>query len=343
MKRPALAAIVLGLVLAVTPLSQAQGSSARSSFQPEFYVKPSFMYSFGETEYVMDIAVPDDQLGVLRLKSQLEFPLDAAYGGGAAGMYLSRHGRKVWRFEAGFWTSFTDPGGTMYDHDWWNLRTGTFEKFSYTESAVEMKAILFRVEVAREIYTGTNYGLSLFVGFRHHKIEQDVIGFTGWQIVDDAGTVVQVDAPGLLGIVYDVTYNLPHAGVMLTYDLGRTAEFATKAAYSIVMVSDVDDHVLRGKIAESDITGNGLLGGANLRFNIGPPRRSQLFLDLGGEFYYLRASGSQVQRWYADEVIIDPDTNQEIVITEAGTVIPGIPHDINKTAFHVGASVGIEF
>ena len=97
--------------------------------------KPYFGINSGKTEYIMKLK---DTQGNF-VKSQLEFPLDQTMFGGDVELKLLPGTQKEWAFKFGYYTNISDPTGKMFDHDWTNLRTGSVEKFSYTESDVEGK------------------------------------------------------------------------------------------------------------------------------------------------------------------------------------------------------------
>lgn len=344
---------IIVLVLAAlssSALAQDTPQATPSAVQPipaqyhsQFFFAPSIRYSAGETEYVMDIRQIDGELGVLRLKSQLEFPLDGVLAGGTIGLHVKRFDRPLWRLELGFWTNANNPGGTMYDHDWANFYTGTYEKFSYTESGVEMKALLIDFRAAYELHSRPTWGISLFGGYRYHHIDQDVIGFAGWQLDPESFERYYFDIENLLGITYTVNYHLPNVGLMLNADLGRRAALTVHGAGALAFASDEDDHVLRNKISTADMTGLGVITGASLDFAPSGSAAPGLFFSLSGELNYYNASGDQTQYWYEDETAFNPDTQQEEVIVPAGTRLTGIPHDITSLQFHTGLKVGFRF
>ncbi|MBU8932540.1 MAG: hypothetical protein KOO62_00895 [candidate division Zixibacteria bacterium] len=299
--------------------------------------------SFGKTEYVMEMNFEDGSDN-LHLKSQLEFPLDCMMAGGTAGFKnKSASGRPFW-VEIGAYTNIGDPGGKMLDHDWWNLRTYVIEKFSYTESNVEMKSLLLTLEGGISVATlGTSTDLAIVGGIWYHRIEQDVIGFDGWQLDWDTGEQFKIALLDTIVGFYQVTYKLPHVGLQLELTPSPALTVQGKTAFTLVFASDFDDHMLRGKTAVSSITGKGFISELDVRFNPGGSNRHKWFVEANCDFVYLTSSGTQVQEWYKDEIQIDPDTGEEIVIVEKGKRFLGIPHDINATQFRLGLSVGIRF
>jgi len=316
--------------------------TAQSSSTGSFYVKPYVGRLFGKTEYVMDAKDYDD-FTVVHVKSQLEFPLDVTIAGAAMGFNMSSSiVRNLWG-ELGVYSNVGDPGGKMYDHDWWNLRTGTLEKFSYTESDAEMKSLLVTLEGGFEITDiGPSANLSIIGGFWYHRIEQNIIGFAGWQL-DENGNSYEFDIPDTVALFYRVIYRLPHAGIRLDFNPSLKLSLNAKAALALVWVSDYDDHLLRNKLATASIIGKGIISGFEVLYNPFNINENGFFLGARGDFVYLTASGSQTQEWYDDEYGFDPYTGEEVLVAEKGTVYTGIPHDINSIQLRFGFSVGYRF
>ena len=324
-------------IFALTALimtSLAADSFSQSPLRTDFYAQPYAGHSFGKTEYVMDIKTIDGDGNPYRLKSQLEYPLDVLMVGTNVGLTLTPPSGKAWRVELGAFTSVTDPGGTMYDHDWVAVDNEPLQKFSYTESDAEMNSILLTLEVGKTVWLDERRQIELMAGFRWHRIEQDIIGYEGWQL-DGNGDRVDVADKTSEALFYRVTYSLPHAGLRGGLRLGRMVHVDGKAAFAIVLVSDYDNHLLRNKDAEARITGHGFIGGAGLRHDLGSTPGRGLFFGLDADILYLTASGRQTQTWYGDDGATEWD--------DTGTEIGGIPHEINTTQYHVGLVFGWRF
>ncbi len=307
---------------------------------------PSIRYSTGETEYVMDIYGIDPDLGVVRLKSQLEFPLDGPMIGWTVAVRFgnTRDGiAPEWFGSVGYWQNTEHPDEKMVDSDWSNLYTGTYSKFSHTESSAKMHNRLFTFEVGREMFARSIYGISLFVGLRYQEIEQDIIGVNGWQTFNGIDTAY-IAEPDTLAIRYDVTYLTPHVGLGFGLNVGHRLLLNFNGSIAFVSASDEDDHVLRTKVSTADVSGLGGLGDLKATYKLfGGTTEPGLFLSLTGNFAYLHADGTQTQFWYGDaDRTLDPETGQ-IEPIPAGTTIAGIPHDITTTQFHFGLDIGYSF
>jgi len=278
-------------------------------------VAPQISHNFGYTEYIMDISILTDS-GLFELKSELEFPLDVVMAGVTVGLYSNAEALYAWSIEGGYFINLDDPGGVMKDHDWMTLVWGQeAEKFSYTESRVEMKSTLVTAEASLRVAHGRSFDLDLWGGFRYQKIEQDVIGYDGWQL--DTNLVRHELSGTEPAIFYRVVYKSPHFGLRSNIRLGRHTSIGAKAAFALVWTSDYDDHLLRFKDAAADITGRGFISGLSLRHRLPYiSGRAQPFFELVGGFIYFHASGSQTQYWYGD----DPVTEDN----DTGTIISGV-------------------
>lgn len=325
MKRNLLITFAFVLSLVQTLLAQSK---------VKFTVAPQLSQNFGLTEYIMDISLPYNE-GIYVLKSQLEFPLDVVMAGAAVGLHSTRETLYTWSIEGSYFTNIDNPGGVMKDHDWeTDTATWRVEKFSYTESRAEMKSTLITVEGYLRVLQRQRFGLDLWGGFRYQKIEQDIIGYDGWQI--DTNGVRHTVSGIEKGIYYKVTYKSPHLGLRSNIRLRHHTVISAKAAFALMWASDFDDHLLRNKTATADITGKGFISGVSISHQMPRTGKIQPFFELASEFVYLHASGNQTQRWYGDDPITPDDD-------DTGTILSGIPHEINSRQVSVGLRVGLGF
>ena len=194
--------------------------------------------------------------------------------------------------------------------------------------------MLITVEGYLRVLQERQYSLDLWGGFRYQKIEQNIIGYEGWQIDTDGArhTVSGIER----GIYYRVTCKSPHLGLRSNVELGPHTDISAKAAFALVWASDFDDHLLRNKTATADITGHGFISGVSLRHQMPSTGTMQPFFELVGELVYLHASGGQTQSWYGDDPA-SPDDD------DTGTSLSGIPHEINSQQVSIGLRVGLGF
>ncbi len=330
--------LVLGLVSNISLLSFAQspgvasgGSTGHSGVK--FTLDPQLSHNFGYTEYIMDISFPTVE-GNYVLKSELEFPLDVIMAGAKVGLHSTADKLYAWSVKGGYFTNLNDPGGVMKDHDWTTVRPNVVEKFSFTESPSEMSSTLLLFEGTLRVLHRKRFDLALWGGFRYQKIKQDIIGYKGWQLDTN---LIRHDISGTeRAVVYRVTYKSPHVGLRANIKLGARASLGARAAFAPVWASDFDDHLLRKKTATADITGSGIISGANLDVNLASKSSLKPFVTLVSDLVYFHASGNQTQSWYGD----DPATPTE---DDTGTVLSGIPHEINTLQINVGLRVGLTF
>jgi len=143
-----------------------------------------------------------------------------------------------------------------------------------------------------------------------------------------------------------VTYKLPQIGLLSSAQLGRKLRIEGKAAIARVFVSDVDDHVLRKKISEADGPGTGFVSYLGLRYALKETERRDMFVELIGEYIYIKADMSQKQTWYGNDPAddyIDPDTGELVVIDNTGDVIVGLDHAVRSTQYSIGLRIGLAF
>lgn len=324
MKTKLLLALALGLIMCHPLFAQRKVS---------FTVDPQISKSFGYTEYIMDIVVNTDT-GLAVLGSKLEFPLDVPLAGVKFRVQAMEDSKDAWWVGGGIFTNINDPDEVMKDTDWTKKRTNLVIDDSYTESGVEMSSTLLMIEATKRVVHRENVNLAMWVGFRYHRIKQDITGWDGWFI--DSNLVLHKQSGTERGIFYRVTYKLPHIGLLSDIEYTRRISLELKAAYVRVFVSDHDDHLLRHKIGASSITGSGFISGASIHLNLANKTSLKSFVSLVSNFAYFHASGSQTQSWYGD----DPATPDE---DDTGAVVSGIPHEINSLQISVGLRVGLTF
>lgn len=310
----------------------------------QFSISPSIGHTFGKTEYILDltgydIAESGDTVR-LRVKSQLEYPLDLVMAGVSVDL-TDRADPNLWSVKAGIFVSMNDPGGTMKDHDWIGFAP-ELTKWSYTESVPDMNSILFDFQATRRIL---GPGVSALVGFTYHRLEQDLFGVDGWQtpyrVVDKTTLLFRdsafFDVPQTNQVLYyEVKYVMPQVGLQANLELSPNLSLTANAALALVWFKDVDDHPIRKKLSEADGTGAGFIASVSSRYSINSVTAAMTpFIGLSGEITTLTASGDQTQTWYGDDPASEDD--------DTGTSISGIPHEVNATWYHIGLNVGLAF
>jgi hypothetical protein len=322
-----------------TKAEETRPSSDRS--KAVLRIAPMIRQSLGKTEYELELFGVDSLLNPVRLRSKLEFPLDAVMLGGKMSIGQDSKGKRDWSIELGIFTDLNDPGDMMKDHDWYTGPTdvGYFDgKFSYTESRTEMTHTVIAIKGEKRITSSQKFALHGFAGYRYQKISQDIIGYEGWQIDifhDPSFTPVYGGDDTIKAMLYEVTYKGPFFGVEYGYHLAPSVSFNIEAAIVATSASDYDNHLLRNKDAEAEGSGIGFLSSFSLELDPWTATGSgRPFFEIEGELFTVNISTRQVQKWYGDDPISeDDDTGKEY----------NIPHDISSTQFNLGVRLGLAF
>jgi len=298
-------------------------------------VGPRFSKSFGHTNYELNALVGYDQSTPIYARSKLEFPMDAVWGGAGFEIYGMNDGRKDWTAEISYMTNVNDPGGKMKDADWFTSPGYQSVQFGYTESDAVLTSFIINAEVSKRIYSWANASTYLMLGFRYQKIEQDIIGFSGWQLNDELEKIFfSGDEEALY---YKVTYSMPMAGIKYNLDFNPRSSLALTAAYLLTFADDLDDHLLRYKVSDADGTGYGFMSNLYFRrYLSGMNSISRIYIDFVADFMTMKIETDQTQVWYGD----DPATPE---VDDTGTILPDIPHEITSLQFNLGVNIGVTF
>jgi hypothetical protein len=317
------------------PVAEPATAPVAASTGTWFELSADIGYTFGETEYIYDQTFADLGRDV-RLKSQLEFPLDAPLIGVRGQLGTRWHGRPFVG-ELTVHTNLADPSGMMYDHDWiWGL-VGFNGKFSYTESNVTGNLWQLGVAASWHLAESERAGFGPHAGYRYQRISQDVIDFTGWQIdIERPPYQPQPLSADTLGIVYRVTYHMIVLGADTRLRLVGDLHATLRGALVPFHFSDFDDHVLRFKTAEASGWGLGGLVQLGTSWPLGnPSRRVRPVVAARFDLLALAADGPQTQTWYGDDPASEGD--------DTGTTITDLPHEVNSTQYHLMLGVGAAF
>ena len=321
-------------------------TSAQDQAEPEeillpkkisFTIKPSVWRMSGETEYDFNLSqnlpLPNDSSVLVTTRSLLEFPLDVYLAGVSVGINRGTDERTAWTIEIGIYTNIGDPDGLMKDHDWFTI-PGVFDgKFSYTESEAKMKMVMFDLEGTALIYDFGGASISILGGYRYQKIEQEIIGFSGWFI--DTSLTQQTQSGTEPAIDYWIIYKGPKFGLSFQKDFSSKVQLNLKSAFSMVWAKDFDDHLLRGFHTFADGTGKGILTGGNLRWNLNNLISNRhTFFELQANYDYLSVDATQTFEQYADG---GPNENP------VGTSFGGLPHDLKSSQYRFGVNLGFIF
>lgn len=319
-------------------------SSANATIQTT--VSPEFGSMGGTTEYDMDIEFNYiDTTGVIptsvrwKLRSLLEFPLDVYFGG------LSAHFNSIedpnrWKFHLKYLTNLNNPDGSMVDSDWEEVSNQfPYTKFSETNSNSKIKLSYLEAEFQFSIVEKRNFVLSLFAGGSYQKLENDIIGLEGWQrqydtVSNTYGDQFYFDVyqDSLVG-TYEQTVKQIRIGLISDINLSQQLSSQIKFGFAPAFYKDIDDHVLRFKLSDSDGDGKGIYSGFSLQYNMSQSGFS--FIRLNSTYTYFTAHGSQTQTWYAD----DPASPED----DTGESYSGLPHTVRTKQYTIGLEAGYTF
>ena len=331
--------ILISLLLATGPIQAEPSFSLKAS--------PILMSNTGSTDYTIEAltyVVSEDlsDTTLIGIRSKLEFPLEAALVGVDLEAASKGAAEKGWTINIGALINITDPDKMMEDHDWYFDPAG-FEsyKFSWTESRTKIDYLFLKLEAALELKRGRKAALAMTAGFHYYRIEFDMIGYDGWQV----GSDFQVyDISGRQrALYYKATYKLPQIGARLVITPSWQLSMELQLAGGRLMASDLDDHLLRGKTAEASTTGWAFLGHVKGRLMLAQEGPTRPFICGQAEWVIQKASGYQTQRWYRDEVYLDPETNEEVILARKGDVISGIDYETTARQVRVGVGFGLAF
>jgi hypothetical protein len=326
---------IIGALILLTMQFAARGDNGL-----DFSVGPAAAFMYGHSEYYMDISGVDSTGTPVRLRSKLDFPLDAGMAGVTAIM-----GKKIgsiddWSVKMDILINWEHPDGVMRDEDW---RTGYTEagffdgKFSETESKTEMKHLLVVLQGAKCLRHGDRSATFICGGIRYQRISQEILGYNGWQIniyQDPTFTPHHFRNDTLKVLDYRVTFITPLIGIVHSFRPGVKTSIDFKAAGLTVFASDFDDHLERHKAATASGIGYGLCSSFSVRYDIGGrAARLRPFVECEGEFIAMKVSAKQTQEWYGDDGTTQKD--------DTGLKITDIPHEIRSTQYSLGLRLGV--
>ncbi len=269
---------------------------------------------------------------VANYTSELEFPLDVF----VTEYTLSLGGKPIknlpWSLNVSYATNANDPGNPMKDSDWLQVPLANFdEMISFTESDAVLEADYLDIYGRAAVWNGNRIRIDVLLGYEYQKMSFNVTGVDGWQLDSLMNREYFSGFDGEVVGTYEVKYQMPYAGVAAAIDIiSHLGLDATVKASPLVSSSDVDDHVLRYKLSESDATGAMISADGCLNYILfGPGHGLSWVIGLGYEYTYIDVTGTQTQTWYGD----DPATTAD----DTGTEITGIRNK-SKSSQH-GLSV----
>jgi outer membrane protease len=273
----------------------------------------------------------------IKVESELEFPLDVFLVGADMSIKGKLRTGESWSANLGVSRSINHPSGYMKDSDWiglpeYNLR----EKFSFTESDAELKALLAYVEGRLGLMRGPHFILELLAGYEYQDFSFEIFGVRGWQwFGEDTVSFDTLHATNVLD--YSVTYHIVYGGVAVYFQILPRLSLEAKGFLSPRLIArDHDHHLLRYKTADGDCSGRAFKLAADLRWDVlETAGKSNWFVETGFSFMKIDTKGTQEQNWYGD----DPGSPED----DTGNRATGIRQEIDSDQTAVQAKIGYEF
>ncbi len=235
--------------------------------------------------------------------SELEFPLKAYLAGVNLGWdYRNDRKQEIVRMELKWLTNVTDGKGKMEDSDWID-DDGTFlgipgysqpGKDIFSESDVKLRAHIFDVNVAYNIWLIKIFSLGPMVGYRYEFFKYDIknthqVGYGAYYPFFTANIYGKT-------LEYEVSYHIPYIGLSSNLSFGKVFKINASLGYSPrTSVNDEDDHLLRYKLSKADTNGHALVGNLNTNLRL----LAHLYLSGGVDYLWIRTTGTQTQTFYA--------------------------------------------
>jgi len=327
--------VMLVLLSFLVPFSlgaQEQASKTSGAGRNGFTVEPYLKVKLGYTNYV---------LLATGIKSKLEFPLNSLVLGGRYRYAVQSGGVDEWRFQLSAETTVAGPWGLMKDHDWYVFSGYPPVKFSYTESEVEMAYFDINTSFEKRLFSRSDFHLYSRAKYGYQQIEQDALGFNGWQYVliseGDEETnptfeLVPMDS-NLKALEYKIIYHSFGFGGRFDWSPLREVRLSVGLMPQLVYLQDRDDHVLRNKLSIARGFGLGGEGDAVLSYSWGEDENYRPYVSLRAQLKYIWANTEQTQEWYDSE----PNTGED----ETGLRYTGITHIVESLQVDLSLSAGV--
>jgi outer membrane protease len=278
------------------------------------------------TLFLTDAVWDPDNYTVIRISSELEFPLDVYM----AGVEIAASGRLMnkmaWSIEFGISKTVNDPKGVVKDSDWLEFPTYEFDhKIQYTESDATIDGQSYDLRALIRLVDRPVFSLDGMIGYKHQDFSFDVIGITGWYLDLDFNQIPFEDYLGQQVGAYKVFYDMPYVAVGPRLNVTSTLNINAEFGFSpIVKARDEDDHILRYKFSEGKCDGTVFMIAGNTAYIINPSAQNwNISIGVGYQMTIIKTTGEQSQRWYGD----DPATSG---YDDTGDQISGIEYELKS-------------
>jgi hypothetical protein len=187
--------------------------------------------------------------------------------------------------------------GKMKDSDWVpfpNVKT------IYSESDARLNAIITEADLIVRLFTVSIFSVKLGAGFMHQYLYYSCSNVVQRSIIDNNlnFAVPQIFAIQGKIITYEVQYYLFTLQIPLVFNIpigkGFLQIIPTIRFSPYVRAKDIDDHILRGKIAKGDSKGMAFMPFLTIRYIFS----TKIFITAKLEYMILNTKGKQTQSYY---------------------------------------------
>lgn len=214
--------------------------------------------------------------------SELEFPLDAAFGVVKAGAVL---GNRV-VINAQIKTNVSDPDDDMIDRDWtsssypWRLDI-------YSKSEVTgFDALVLDGDVSYKVFDSSILWLAVGAGYMYEDFEYETALKRQWSPSGLPGNDYFGD--GRTTLIYEVESNMPYLLVRAKFNIIEKLKINARLGFAPwVEVEDRDQHLLRDKVSVGEMDGSAVMVSVDTQYDFTP----QLFVTGGLSHTYIDVDG----------------------------------------------------
>ncbi|GAB4333393.1 MAG: hypothetical protein Kow0089_02030 [Desulfobulbaceae bacterium] len=221
--------------------------------------------------------------------SELEFPLDAEFGVVKGGIVVAEKyllGIQVKK-------NLNDPDDDMEDRDW-ITESDPSRLDIYSNSTVsDFSAFVIDVDASYRFINNEQVRLAAGIGYMYQDFEYDTVvqrqwspsGLEGFDYVGD----------GTVSLIYEVDCEIPYVLLSGQFNLLPNLKINGRFAFAPwVDVDDRDQHLLRSKVNEGDMSGTAFMVSADLQYDFTP----QLFATAGFNHTYIDVDGDMDAAFY---------------------------------------------
>ncbi|MFN3740023.1 MAG: omptin family outer membrane protease [Thermodesulfovibrionales bacterium] len=276
-----------------------------------FLTSPSLAASYGEGQLLTDMGAKSSFIsgyslfhisyyeGTSGIESELEFPLKAyLLGLEGAIIYRDRGSHDKFRLTFELLTNIDNGSGRLKDSDWLtdDIDIALYgvahpNKDIYSESDIELDALVFDINMLYNIYNSQRLAIGPLLGYRHQDFR-----FIASNVNQIGYGPYSTDYTGFVpaeALHYEVRYDFFYGGISSEFS-ADSFKAGLMAGAGYVFAKDRDDHILRYKLAEAKTDGLGSFVNINASYFF----TESLFLKAAGEYLKFHTTGTQHQYFY---------------------------------------------